>query len=77
LRRWRLNLRSGATLGDLAQLVNSTVQGWINYYGRFYKTRLYPLLRRIDEYLMRWARRKYKTAARPPDSRTALAGGRL
>ena len=60
LRRWRLNLRSGATLGDLAQLVNSTVQGWINYYGRFYKTRLYPLLRRIDEYLMRWARRKYK-----------------
>ena len=60
LRRWRLNLRSGATLGDLAQLINSTVQGWIDYYGRFYKSRLYPLLRRINDYLVRWAMRKYK-----------------
>jgi RNA-directed DNA polymerase len=60
LRRWRLNLRSGTTLGDLAREINPTVQGWINYYGRFYKTRLYPLLRRINAYLVRWAMRKYK-----------------
>ncbi|MBM0238583.1 hypothetical protein JNW88_18050, partial [Micromonospora sp. ATA32] len=31
------------------------VQGWINYYGRFYKSMLYPLLRRINEHLVRWA----------------------
>ena len=31
LRDWRLHLRSGKTLGDLAQMINSTVQGWINY----------------------------------------------
>src|SRR5438876_10481253 len=60
LRDWRLHLRSGKTLGDLAQMINSTVQGWINYYGRFYKSRLYSLLRRINEYLVRWAQRKYK-----------------
>ncbi|HEY3060175.1 MAG TPA: group II intron reverse transcriptase/maturase [Chloroflexota bacterium] len=58
LRRWRLNLRSDQTLEDHA--INSTVQGWINYYGRFYRSRLYPLLRRINEYLVRWAQRKYK-----------------
>ncbi|MET7843514.1 group II intron maturase-specific domain-containing protein, partial [Streptomyces sp. NPDC005356] len=29
---------------DLARMFNSVVQGWINYYGRFYKSMLYPLL---------------------------------
>jgi RNA-directed DNA polymerase len=60
LRSWRINRRSDKTLDDLAQLVNATVQGWINYYGRFYKTGLHPLLSRINEYLVRWAKGKYK-----------------
>jgi RNA-directed DNA polymerase len=60
LRSWRLNLRSDKTLGDLAHMFNIVVQGWINYYGRFYRSALYPLLRRINEYLVRWAKRKYK-----------------
>jgi hypothetical protein len=34
--------------------------GWINYYGRFYRSQLYPLLRRVNTYLMRWAGKKYK-----------------
>ena len=34
--------------------------GWMNYYGRFYRSALYPLLQRINTYLMRWARKKYK-----------------
>ena len=29
---------------DLARMFNPIVQGWINYYGRFYKSRLYPVL---------------------------------
>jgi RNA-directed DNA polymerase len=41
-------------------MFNGVVQGWINYYGRFYKSRLYQLLFRINEYLVRWALRKYK-----------------
>ena len=32
----------------------------MNYYGRFYRSALYPLLKRINTYLMRWARKKYK-----------------
>jgi len=57
---WRINCRSDKSLGDLAHMVNKVVQGWINYYGRFYKSRLYPLLQHINEYLVRWAKRKYK-----------------
>jgi RNA-directed DNA polymerase len=60
IRRWRIHRHSDTSLGDLARLVNPVVQGWINYYGRFYKSMLYPLLRRINDYLVRWATRKYK-----------------
>ena len=60
IKRWRLHLRSGSTLADLAQEINSTVRGWISYYGRFYRTELIQTLKLINEYLMRWAVRKYK-----------------
>src|SRR5260370_26966052 len=33
---------------------------WINYYGNFYRTQLRPTLKRIDLYVIRWARRKFK-----------------
>jgi hypothetical protein len=29
----------------------------INYYGNFYRTQLRPTLKRIDAYVIRWARR--------------------
>ena len=32
----------------------------MTYYGKFYRTELNPLLRRINTYLVRWARRKFK-----------------
>ncbi len=60
IRHWRLQLRSDKTLGDLARMCNAIVQGWINYYGRYYPSMLYPSLRNINRYLVRWARRKFK-----------------
>src|SRR6266542_2621668 len=64
LRSWHIARRSDKSLDDLALMFNSIVQGWINYYGRFYKSMLYPLLRRINEHLVRWAMRKYKRLRR-------------
>jgi hypothetical protein len=64
IRSWHIARRSDKSLGDLARMFNSIVQGWINYYGRFYKSALYPLLRRINEHLVRWAMRKYKRLRR-------------
>ena len=60
IRRWRLHVRSASSLTDLARDVNPIVRGWANYYGRFYRSRLVRSLRNIDEYLVRWAMRKYK-----------------
>jgi hypothetical protein len=60
IRSWRINCRSDKTLSDLARMFNPHVHGWLNYYGRFYKSMLFLVLRRINEYLVRWAMRKYK-----------------
>lgn len=32
----------------------------MNYYGRSCRSQLYPLLRRVSTYLMRWAGKTYK-----------------
>lgn len=64
IRRWRLHLRCGATLGDLARAINPVVRGWINYYGRYYPSMLYPVLSQINAYLVRWLHRKYKRLRR-------------
>jgi RNA-directed DNA polymerase len=66
IRRWRLHLRSGFALADLARQINPVVRGWINYYGRFYPSELLRALYSINEYLMRWAMRKYKRLRRRP-----------
>lgn len=64
VRRWRLHLRVGATLADLARWINPIVRGWMQYYGRFYQTALNPLLNRINTYLVRWARGKFRRLRR-------------
>jgi len=64
IRSWHLARRSDKTLDDLARMFNSIVQGWINYYGRFYKSELLYLLRRLNRHLARWACRKFKRLRR-------------
>jgi len=60
IRRWRLHRRTGLTIGQLAREINPVVRGWMQYYGAFYRSALYPVLQRINAYLMRWLRDKYK-----------------
>jgi RNA-directed DNA polymerase len=60
VRSWRIHLRTTTDLQDLAEWINPVVRGWMTYYGRYYRTALDSLLRRINNYLMRWAQRKYK-----------------
>ncbi len=66
MRGWHLNRRSGSDLSDLARAINPQVRGWINYYGRFYRSKLHSLAKRIDEHIVRWARQKYKRLRESP-----------
>jgi len=60
IRGWRINLRTTSDLAELAEWLNPVIRGWMNYYGKFYRTEMFTLLRRINTYLVRWARRKFK-----------------
>ena len=53
----RIHRRTDLTLDDLARWLNPIVAGWMNYYGRFYRSVMHPLLRRVSTYLRRWAGR--------------------
>jgi hypothetical protein len=53
-------------LTELAATYNPCIRGWISYYSHFYKTQLRPTLRRIDAYVIRWARRKFKRMRHRP-----------
>jgi group II intron reverse transcriptase/maturase len=60
MRDWALHNRSDKSLEDLAHMFNPVIQGWMNYFSGFYKSAMYPTLRHLDRYLIRWAMRKYK-----------------
>ena len=42
VRSWRLHHRTGHTFADLARWINPIVRGWMQYYGAFYRSALYP-----------------------------------
>jgi RNA-directed DNA polymerase len=60
IRSWHLQRRSGSTLEELSKKINPILRGWVNYYGRYYRSGLCPILRQFDCALMKWAMRKYK-----------------
>jgi len=68
IRAWHLNRRSGTDLTSLAEDINPQVRGWIGYYGAFYRSELYSLAARIDDYLVRWAMHKFKRLRGKPTS---------
>ena len=64
LRMMRIHRHTNLSLDDLAQWLNPIVAGWMNYYGRYYRTAMDPLLRRVNIYLTRWAGKKYRRRLR-------------
>ena len=75
MRSWRLHNRTGRHFVDVARDINPIVPGWMNYYGAFNRSAMYPLLQRINAYLMRWIRKKYKRLRAKKKARV-LAGDR-
>jgi RNA-directed DNA polymerase len=51
------------SLVDIARRVNPLLRGWIEYYGRYAPSALYPLLRYVNQTLRAWMMRKFKRFA--------------
>ena len=61
IRSWQLGRWTALSFKEIATMINPVVAGWINYYGRFYKSRLIRFLeQQINPFLVKWARRKFK-----------------
>ncbi|WIV57993.1 group II intron reverse transcriptase/maturase [Amycolatopsis nalaikhensis] len=60
VRSWRLHTRTTLTFAQLARWVNPVVRGWMQYYGAYYRSALHRLLTRVNTYLVRWIRKKYR-----------------
>jgi group II intron reverse transcriptase/maturase len=75
VRGWRMAAtRSNQKLEDLAKLMNPRVRGWMNYYGRFYRSKCVQVLRYLNEKLVAWARQKYKRFRRRERAATHWLG---
>ena len=60
IRSWDLPERSDKSIEDLSRMFNPVIRGWLQYYGRYYRSALYPPMQQLDRSLARWAYRKYK-----------------
>ena len=64
IRSWHIQLKNDKSLEDLSKMFNPVLQGWFNYYGKFYPSAMRRIWRNFNEYLMQWIRRKYKRFAK-------------
>ncbi|MGZ6662952.1 MAG: group II intron maturase-specific domain-containing protein, partial [Solirubrobacteraceae bacterium] len=63
-RRRRFRNRSDLSLEEISRLYNPVLRGWLEYYGRFCPSAMYPVFRHFNMTLVAWARRKYKRLQR-------------
>jgi RNA-directed DNA polymerase len=59
-RRCNFRNRSDLSLDDIARYHNPVLRGWMEYYGRYYPSAMYPVLRHFNQTLIAWAMRKYR-----------------
>ena len=64
IRKSCLRHRTDLSLKDIADWLNPIMRGWLAYYGGFYRSAMYAIIRHVNKTLARWAIRKYKALRR-------------
>lgn len=64
IRKQRYGKKSEMSIDEIAQEFNPVIRGWINYYGHFNRSSLYPMCRYFNHTINRWARRRFKKLKR-------------
>lgn len=60
IRGWRIHRRTTETIENLAKWINPYLRGWVNYYGKFYRSEMQSSLLQIEYYLKRWVQNKFR-----------------
>ena len=61
IRKTRIRSRTDLSLNEIAERMNPVLRGWLSYYGAFYRSEMYRLIRHVNKTLVRWAMRKYRS----------------
>jgi group II intron reverse transcriptase/maturase len=60
IKQANLRNRVSQSIEEIANCFNGALRGWINYYGRFNRSALYPFFRYFNSNLKRWVMNKYR-----------------
>lgn len=52
--------RTDLNLAEIADRYNPVLQGWLNYYGKYSRSAMYPVWRHFNKTLVAWAMKKHK-----------------
>lgn len=66
VRAWRLKWCCEKSLEDLSRMFNPIARGWIQYFGKYYKSGLFSLAEHLNQHLRKWVMIKYKRYRRKP-----------
>ena len=61
---WRAINKPTITLREIAKTINPVTTGWMNYYGRFFESEMWAVVRNVDFFLIRWGKKKYEQLKR-------------
>jgi hypothetical protein len=60
IRSLKLLRQTQLSMQDIARQLNPLLRGWIEYYGRYTPSALYPVFRYVNQTLRAWVMRKFK-----------------
>jgi RNA-directed DNA polymerase len=59
VKSWLKKVKPNEVIKNLAVVANPIIVGWINYFGKFYASELWPLIDYIENTILRWGMKKY------------------
>jgi RNA-directed DNA polymerase len=59
MKRWMTLKTAGCEIEEVAAEINPVIRGWINYYGKFYISKLRNFMQAINYKIVKWVRSKY------------------
>jgi RNA-directed DNA polymerase len=60
VRELNIQRHTSLSLTDIAEMLNPLLRGWIEYYGRYSRTSIRPILRTVNLKMRGWLMRKFK-----------------
>ncbi len=58
IRSWKIHKRTGTDIETLSKLFNPCLRGWLNYYGKYYRTAVCGICNMFQRILVKWVKNR-------------------